>query len=770
MKAESTIEILEARIAPAFLVAPNGLSATYTDVDGDLVTIRVSKPVLNDISISLAFLGGSASVPDGRQLARFDISGVLAADVAGLNLTITARPQDLTPDDGDRTKSGDGHVNVGAIFANGRNLGVVSIEGDLGEIEAGSGADAMAIRSLKVQSLFKFGTATGASDEISNIAGSLGTLKIAGDLSGGYVALRNGGSLGSAIIGGSIIGGLASNSGQIYAEGTLGRVTVKGSVVGSFGVYSGALGALGAVKGVTIGGSLLGGSGNNSGSIYSGYDTGTGDMGPIKIGGDVRGGTRLFGDAVGTGVITADGNITSVRIGGSLREHTGTDSGEIRATGDIGSVSIGGSIVAQATLEVLGTSGATVQADGDIKIVTVGGSVMGGGGVFSGSIRCNDITTLIVRGDVVGGAGERSGGVGARSIGSVFIGGSIVGGNDDLTTATDEAISSGTVLSDLGIGKLSVVGSIRGGSGLGSGVVFGGQELRRATIGGDVIGGAGNLSGNLSALRIDALTIRGNLLGGNGDHSGRIEASDGGIGKVSITGNVVGGLLSSFSGGIFSEIGPIGSIFIGGDLRGGGRFGSVGITESGTILGERIGAITIGGSIISGQSGVRAGSIHAVQEIGTLVVKGSIIGIDGVPVLITASGQAGSDVPDVAIKSITIGGSASFISIYAGFDKELSFNNSDAQIGTVKVGGDWTAGSISGTKKIASVIIAGQVLGQPGSDDTFNFVANEIVAFKYNGVRVPLNPGANNEGAGHVIGPSLSATSLDGFAVHLLEL
>jgi hypothetical protein len=36
-----TIEILEARIAPAVLIAANGHSASYTDVDGDHVTIAV---------------------------------------------------------------------------------------------------------------------------------------------------------------------------------------------------------------------------------------------------------------------------------------------------------------------------------------------------------------------------------------------------------------------------------------------------------------------------------------------------------------------------------------------------------------------------------------------------------------------------------------------------------------------------------------------------------------------------------------------------------
>ena len=41
------IEPLEPRIAPALLIAANSLYATWTDVDGDFVTLKVNKPILD---------------------------------------------------------------------------------------------------------------------------------------------------------------------------------------------------------------------------------------------------------------------------------------------------------------------------------------------------------------------------------------------------------------------------------------------------------------------------------------------------------------------------------------------------------------------------------------------------------------------------------------------------------------------------------------------------------------------------------------------------
>jgi hypothetical protein len=79
--------------------------------------------------------------------------------------------------------------------------------------------------------------------------------------------------------------------------------------------------------------------------------------------------------------------------------------------------------------------------------------------------------------------------------------------------------------------------------------------------------------------------------------------------------------------------------------------------------------------------------------------------------------------------------------------------------------------------KIASVVIGGQVLGQPGTANTFGFGAEQIGSFKYNGITVALHSGAHNDkfapaavGDAHPLGPSLSGGTPDAFAVHVFEV
>jgi hypothetical protein len=181
--------------------------------------------------------------------------------------------------------------------------------------------------------------------------------------------------------------------------------------------------------------------------------------------------------------------------------------------------------------------------------------------------------------------------------------------------------------------------------------------------------------------------------------------------------------------------------------------------------------VKIGGSIISGIDTSTGGdlftngSIRADDDIGSLTVKGSLIGhrntgTGATPVIISARGQALSATSDVAIGRISIGGHVEFASILAGYNTFLAPSNGNAQIGQVKVGGDWVASSIvagvtdTGTggfggagdtiiggsasiAKIASIVIGGQVVGTPGSD-RFGFVSHTIGSFKAAGFTAPL--------------------------------
>src|SRR5207248_7571559 len=110
----------------------------YTDVDGDKVTVAVSSDTLN----SGLFTSVASGV--GEQLQKLDLSGG-GFDGASLTFSVVKVP------------GGDGLANVGYINATGHDLGTVTVKGDLGQIDAGSGsATVPAIKSLAVNSLGRF--------------------------------------------------------------------------------------------------------------------------------------------------------------------------------------------------------------------------------------------------------------------------------------------------------------------------------------------------------------------------------------------------------------------------------------------------------------------------------------------------------------------------------------------------------------------------------------------------------------------------------------
>jgi hypothetical protein len=149
-----------------------------------------------------------------------------------------------------------------------------------------------------------------------------------------------------------------------------------------------------------------------------------------------------------------------------------------------------------------------------------------------------------------------------------------------------------------------------------------------------------------------------------------------------------------------------------------------------------------------------------------------ITGHDGVPVVISARGGTAPKPPaDVAIGSVVVKGNASFTNILAGYPIFDTPQNPDAQIGAVKVTGNWTAGNIVpgvapgvdnifGTdgdisiptsddtaiiSKIASIIIGGTVNGTAASGDGFGFVAEHIVSVKICGVTIALDARPSND-------------------------
>ena len=156
------LEALEARIAPA------SITVSYADLDGDLVRIKASNgltapPPLD--ATDLTFLGGGTS----GQLAVLHLTD---PGFEGASIVFTVVKKAV----------GDGFADVGRIDATGVNLGVVTIKGDLGVVDAGSGVGE-ALKSLQVRSMGLHGTASqGGGDLESDIAGGIGSVVVSTDV------------------------------------------------------------------------------------------------------------------------------------------------------------------------------------------------------------------------------------------------------------------------------------------------------------------------------------------------------------------------------------------------------------------------------------------------------------------------------------------------------------------------------------------------------------------------------------------------------------
>ena len=204
-------------------VSPDGHTATYTDVDGDHVALKVSTGTLTPG----LFTGTTSAGHDQLQL--LDLSGG-GFEKASLTFSVA------------KVAGGDGLVNVGYINSTGRDLGAVTVKGDLGQIDAGNAVTPTTpgLKSLTVVSMGRLGTdtqAAGSPSLQSVIVGSFGALKVAGDLKEESIVVQGGanGTLGSASIGGSVIGGTADFSGRVFSQGNMGMIKIAHDVLGGAG-------------------------------------------------------------------------------------------------------------------------------------------------------------------------------------------------------------------------------------------------------------------------------------------------------------------------------------------------------------------------------------------------------------------------------------------------------------------------------------------------------------------------------------------------------
>lgn len=670
------LELLEDRLAPASAL-------DFTDVDGDRVLVTSTR---GDLKAKLATFAATGA---GVQLQALDLTG---SDFQGAAIATRVT----------RVPGGDGLVNIGHIYATGRDLSSVVVKGDLGAIDAGDGDPATpALGLLTVRSMGRYGLATQdpfTASLVSNLTGALRTLRVAGDIREASVEVIDpvgtAGRIGSVVIGGSLVGGSDNQSGSVFAEDGIGLVTIRGDIVGGVGQTSGSVRSTGEIAGVTVGGSVLGGPGFSSGVIFSSE----GAVGLVRVSRDVVGGTdaytgRVFGK-IGIASVTVGGSL----LGGTYLGGTANDSGRIHSDGAIGPVRIGRDIrggIAPAT--------GCIQA-ADLGPVWIGGDLRGGGDSSGQIVSTGSLAALTIGGSVVGGRGAYSAEISVTgAIGPVRIGRDLVGG---VSSVFGGAISDSGRISGGAIAALTIGGSVIGNMGHSTGTVISFGDIGPVFIGQDVVGGFSALSGGFSGYisaskRIASLTVRGSVLGGDvsaggpmgpvrigGDLAGGIGsnenmasvsirgsvgsnrysgglASSGNMGAVSVGRDLFGWIIArnlaplaegklasltvggSVLGGSVSADGPMGPVRIGGDLRGGSIAGTQGNQDkSGYIEGARIASVFVGGSVVSGTNTSTAGvltrnaSIRAASDLGPVVVKGSLVGNPTCPVIISALGQS----------------------------------------------------------------------------------------------------------------------------------
>ena len=406
----ASIERLEARIAPAAL-NPAGNVLTYTDVDGDFVKITFTGgAVVNQGNFSFfsGFLPGDTTTPQ-----ILNILTLTGKTGAGFTLTATPKPG-----------QGDSHANIFTIDADGTDLGKINVDGDVGEITAGTGdPGTVGLKSFTAFSMGQnlatnsylsilknvgaFTVKTDVSNEELRFTGGVKSLSIGGDLRelrDAPAKLNITGDVGSLKIGGSVIG-RASTEGNIIVDGALGTLSIGGSIIGGDEpVFSFRQVYVGPVKTFSVGGDLVGGLGQYSGSVslasvgtariggsiigadnarFSGIFTVGGDATSVTIGGSVLGGNATSGAVFFNGLMEFGGKVGNLKLGHDLiggREDGGTltESGMITVVGTIGTMTVGGSITGDSThaayISVGG--GGTTTALAAIKTLNVKGSLV----------------------------------------------------------------------------------------------------------------------------------------------------------------------------------------------------------------------------------------------------------------------------------------------------------------------------------------------------------------------------------------------------------
>lgn len=675
-----SIELLERKIAPA--------SFTFVDVDGDNVTVTTSKGSNAQLQAALTL----AASGQGQQLQQVDLS--TNAVFAGTTLTISAV----------RTAgAGNGFANVTEIDATGRDLGNVTVRGDLGTLTAGdANAVTAGLGTLTVESLGRLNAEQNINGSGVNVTGkatavivkssmheagismtTLGNLTVGGSIIEGSVFVTNltkatvgadvsgarlqGQTLGALVIKGSLVGidgGLADN-GQVEYFGNVGTIQILGDVIGNEALASGSILIGGKVTSIAIGGSLIAGDSptNASGLIKIDETVGT-----ITIGGDIIGGAAAVSGRIDVNSLTNNIALAAskITVGGSLIGGEGQGSGRINVDAAGGDIIVNGGLIGG-----VGISSGVVNVSHTLKNFTSLGSIQGGTGDFSGRLSVDHLLGRIaISGDLRGGVGNNAGflGIGSSPGASISLAGSIIGAQGDSSGSIDVSLLS----------ALTVGGNIIGGVGVGSGVASLDSGFKTVLIKGSVIGGDGQDSGQFQSPESDlstaaSLRVLGGIIGGDGVGSGQVDLDNRTVGTVFIGGSVIGGFGNEaglLSTGIIATRVEIRGGIIGSSEGFAGLF-----TERGFVGGISVGTMIVGGSLIAGTDSVITGAfedngaIRYAGRIGSLTIQGSVLGSATDQALITAGAvELGfATLNNSAIGTLTVLGNVERASILGGY-------------------------------------------------------------------------------------------------------
>lgn len=708
------IEPLEGRIAPAVLL-PNGVDVQYKDLDGDLVTIHFSKSIFAaapgtgasvdailgsvfKFSTGSAHTGAPVDAEDGlQQLQLLDLTKVRpnasSTPATGVSFTVTAQKIDSN---NDGTLEGDGLVNIGAINATGIALGSISIQGDLGQIDAGLSSSAIAVKSLTVKTLGALtNTQAGTANYESLIVGGIGSFT-ADSLIGGYLHVTT-----------STLSGAGT-----AAKGNIGTVTIAHQIASRDSAT---------------------GSATNDGRLDV-----AGNIGTLLIGSGVRDAAHpelsdglVGGAGAVSGTVKVGGSVTKLIVKGDLRGSTGTGSAGIVIDGQIPTLQVDGSLIGSST----STASITAGKLGTVTIGTAGGhGLVGGIGDGSAVVRSNSTIGSITVEDIQG-AGQNSGGITAKgAISSVLVKGYVKGGS---------SINSGFIHSDAGLGSVRLVGNLEGGAGAQSGVVStpGGITLfSGASIlgGGDAAVGTGLNSGGVAGGAIGTVTLTESLIGGNGEHSGYI-TSDFFINSITVKGSIEG--RSGLKSGTIVAGSSIGPINISGHVKGGNITVTpavMGTDDNGNpkvITPEYVNAAALSGSITAGASG--AGGITSLNiGDGLLGAEGVSSGVVSAADIIGTVKISRFDALGNRLDAIAGGAGASSGVLYSFFQITTATVN-----GNIQGGAGLNSGSIQ-SFIAKTVTVNGNVIGGSGSNSgairsyDYDFPNGEFVAGKLGTVNV----------------------------------